>query len=575
MLKLAWWQRTPVETTVICTSVLSQRLVRFRVLDAVPASAWDNGVWLNLAASAEVTFSIVDDCRKQRCTTLQHTCMGWLPHPADGWMTALAERVGVFLCDPVSRYVSILLTGGPATGKTYVARYLMESASKAADVTVRYIDVLRLFEQSGHTTDAASVLAAEVKAIALHDNAVTALLLDNVDALTSNEEIPAVWIAVHALSDALESLQRSSACRVLVLSLCRSVAAVHPMLLRASLLQGEIIVAAAPSVAARRHFLQAFHEFATEPELSAAVEITAGWLAPQLLSPRSRQEIRGSLRPTQKTDGQAPLAQLYGVSSLINELDRLLLQPLMLHEWLDAAGISVPRGALVVGPSGSGKTALMAALQRHLALQRVRWQVIMRDGLSLLHKEVGRSEKNIQALLDECRACAPCLLFLDNLDALAPPRNHMSSETNVTADRTLSTLLVELDGVRSVADKPVVVIASAPSVASLDAAMVRPGRLDLHFELALPDTDTMARMLVEGIGVHLLEFVGGESSVRAAAESVFAEAANGRPLSFADVVAAVRAILLDAYGNAAAAADVKEYSLDSFHSVLRETFLRQ
>ncbi|EPY24013.1 hypothetical protein AGDE_12644 [Angomonas deanei] len=87
----------------------------------------------------------------------------------------------------------------------------------------------------------------------------------------------------------------------------------------------------------------------------------------------------------------------------------------------------------------------MTALARRLRELQVNFtlNVIIVDGLSLIEKEVGKTEKNISQLFQKARSRTPTVLFIDNLDALAPPRGQLTSETNLVADRSLSTLLTE------------------------------------------------------------------------------------------------------------------------------------
>ncbi|CUG89052.1 cell division cycle protein, putative, partial [Bodo saltans] len=280
---------------------------------------------------------------------------------------------------------------------------------------------------------------------------------------------------------------------------------------------------------------------------------------------------------------------------IVDKIERLLLFPFRHRQSLARSGVVCPKGALIVGPSGAGKTALLAALHSELRHEQRdvaqgghqqhanKLHVIMVDALSLLHKEVGRSEKNIQALLAEARASSPSVVFLDNLDAIAPPRGKNTRETNITADRTLSTLLVELDGVRDHRDAEVLVVASAPSVESLDAAMVRPGRLDLHLELQLPTADVMAQLIVDRLFLanpDVLQLEDGVDIGTAQTEVrriVLDRAASvGRSLTYADGVAAVRSVALHALsGCGSAAAPAMRISLRDLTDVVAEALTQR
>ncbi|CAD2215139.1 Type III restriction enzyme, res subunit/ATPase family associated with various cellular activities (AAA), putative [Angomonas deanei] len=136
---------------------------------------------------------------------------------------------------------------------------------------------------------------------------------------------------------------------------------------------------------------------------------------------------------------------LYGVGPCIASLERLLVWPLAHLTELQELGIPTTKGALLCGPTGCGKTVVMTALARRLRELQVNFtlNVIIVDGLSLIEKEVGKTEKNISQLFQKARSRTPTVLFIDNLDALAPPRGQLTSETNLVADRSLSTLLTE------------------------------------------------------------------------------------------------------------------------------------
>jgi AAA+ superfamily predicted ATPase len=186
-------------------------------------------------------------------------------------------------------------------------------------------------------------------------------------------------------------------------------------------------------------------------------------------------------------------SNLYGIDDDIRKVEELVVWPLAHLSLLRELAIPCAKGVLICGPSGSGKTALLSCLTRRLQLPDTRSiHVLSVDGLSLIEKEVGRSEKNIAQLFETARALAPTALFIDNLDALAPPRGRATAETNTTGDRTLSTLLTQMDGVGGQADRVVVVVASAPSIRTLDPAVCRPGRLDVHVHLRLPPTSASA-----------------------------------------------------------------------------------
>ncbi len=163
-----------------------------------------------------------------------------------------------------------------------------------------------------------------------------------------------------------------------------------------------------------------------------------------------------------------------------------LSQPLLFEK----IGLQPPRGILLYGPPGNGKTLLVKALSSQSNLN-----FISVKGPELLSKYVGESEQGVRELFTRARHAAPCIIFLDEVDALAPKRG-FDGRSPVT-DRVVSQLLTELDGVEALGN--VWVIAATNRLDMIDDALLRPGRLDFHLEVTRPDRDARAAIL----GVHL------------------------------------------------------------------------
>ncbi|MBI1867376.1 MAG: CDC48 family AAA ATPase [Methylocystis sp.] len=163
-----------------------------------------------------------------------------------------------------------------------------------------------------------------------------------------------------------------------------------------------------------------------------------------------------------------------------------LSQPLLFEK----IGLQPPRGILLHGPPGNGKTLLVKALASQSNLN-----FISVKGPQLLSKYVGESEQGVRELFARARQAAPCIVFFDEVDALAPKRG-LDGRSPVT-DRVVSQLLTELDGVEALTD--VWVIAATNRLDMVDEALLRPGRLDFQLEVARPDGAARAAIL----GVHL------------------------------------------------------------------------
>jgi transitional endoplasmic reticulum ATPase len=155
-----------------------------------------------------------------------------------------------------------------------------------------------------------------------------------------------------------------------------------------------------------------------------------------------------------------------------------------------------PRGILLTGPSGCGKTLLAQALGSNTALN-----FIVVQGPELLSKWVGDTERGIRELFRRARQAAPAVLFIDEIDAIAPPRGGNDSNASMV-DRLVGQLLLELD--RADPAAPVLVLAATNRPDRIDPALLRPGRFDAIITLALPDeSERLAILKVHCAGCPL------------------------------------------------------------------------
>jgi transitional endoplasmic reticulum ATPase len=166
-------------------------------------------------------------------------------------------------------------------------------------------------------------------------------------------------------------------------------------------------------------------------------------------------------------------------------LTEAVLWPLRHPDSFARLGVDPPRGVLLYGPPGCGKTFVVRALASsgQLSVHAVK-------GAELMDKWVGASEKAVRELFERARNSAPSLIFLDEVDALAPRRGQ-SSDSGVS-DRVVAALLTELDGVEPLRD--VVVLGATNRPELIDPALLRPGRLEkLVF---VPPPDAQARKAI-------------------------------------------------------------------------------
>ncbi len=175
-----------------------------------------------------------------------------------------------------------------------------------------------------------------------------------------------------------------------------------------------------------------------------------------------------------------------GLDEVKQELQEAVEWPMKYPGLYDKLGHSMPRGILLHGPSGTGKTLLAKAV----ATQSEANFVSVR-GPELLSKWVGESERGIREIFKRARQSAPCVVFFDEIDSIAPIRG-AGGETAVT-ERVVSQLLTELDGMENM--HGVIVLAATNRADMIDPALLRPGRFDKIIQIPLPDKESRKSIL--------------------------------------------------------------------------------
>lgn len=177
----------------------------------------------------------------------------------------------------------------------------------------------------------------------------------------------------------------------------------------------------------------------------------------------------------------------------LDEVKRVLKEsiewPLKYPELFDHMRTNPPKGILLYGPPGSGKTFLAKAVASESEIN-----FISVKGPELLSKWVGESERGIREVFRKAKQASPCIVFFDEIDAIAPIRG-ASSDSHVT-ERVISQFLTELDGMEEL--KGVIVLAATNRLDMVDPALLRPGRFDLRLELPTPD----AKARLEIFNIH-------------------------------------------------------------------------
>ncbi len=282
-----------------------------------------------------------------------------------------------------------------------------------------------------------------------------------------------------------------------------------------------------------------------EAALRAASRASADGQPPKL----NQEDLVGALsviRPLSRsaseelTIGNVTLDDVGDMIEAKQALTEAVLWPLQHPDTFARLGVDPPRGVLLYGPPGCGKTFVVRALAStgQLSVHAVK-------GSELMDKWVGSSEKAVRELFRRARDSAPSLVFLDEVDALAPRRGQ-SFDSGVT-DRVVAALLTELDGIDPLRDVVVLGATNRPDL--IDPALLRPGRLERLVFVEPPDAAarreilrTAAKSIPLSADVDL-DDIAGELNGYSAADCVAllreaALTAMRRSIDVADVTAA-------------------------------------
>lgn len=224
---------------------------------------------------------------------------------------------------------------------------------------------------------------------------------------------------------------------------------------------------------------------------------------------------------------QVRWADVGGLSGVKQQLTEAVEWPLKYPHLFEQAGVAPPKGLLLSGPPGVGKTLIAKAVAHESGVN-----VLSVKGPALLCRFVGESERAVRELFHKARQAAPCLIFLDEVDALIPARG--GGDTQVT-ERVLSQFLAEMDGLEDL--KGVFVLAATNRADLIDPAMLRPGRFDEVVTLPLPTETDRHEILT----VHLRGKPLGKG-VDAATLTAESEGMSGAELAAVCNRAALRAI---------------------------------
>ncbi|MHC1558753.1 AAA family ATPase [Actinomycetospora sp. C-140] len=412
----------------------------------------------------------------------------------------LLERLGA------AARLGVLVSGPEGVGKTTLAR----SVAAAAGARVVRLD--------GPAAAAIEAGAAAARVRECVDDAMSTapgvLLVTDAEVLLPAADPPPLSTLV------LEALGRAANTAGVALVVTSSRAeALDPRIRGADLVDRELTLPA-PGDRERAELLRVLLRgvpLAKDVDLDTVGARTPGFVAGDLVALRREAAVRAALRvgpdadgdPTLETDdllgavtsvrptslssgsqtlssGGLTLERVGDMVETKQALTETVLWPLRYPDSFARLGVDPPRGVLLYGPPGCGKTFLVRALAGTGALN-----VFVVKGAEVLDKFVGESERAVRALFRRAAAAAPALVFLDEIDALAPRRGG-STDAGVS-DRVVAALLTELDGAEPLRD--VVVLGATNRPELIDPALLRPGRLERRVYVPPPDAAARADIL--------------------------------------------------------------------------------
>lgn len=169
-----------------------------------------------------------------------------------------------------------------------------------------------------------------------------------------------------------------------------------------------------------------------------------------------------------------------GLEHVKERLRDLVERPLRHPEIFARVGLSSNLGVLLYGPPGTGKTLLAKAIARESGANFLPIQ-----GPELFSQWLGESEESVRHIFNVARRASPCIVFFDQLDAVAPKRSELEHEGTRAPQRVVNQLLAELDGMEQ--RSQVIVIGATNRLSMVDPAALRPGRFGVHLQVGLPD----------------------------------------------------------------------------------------
>ena len=186
--------------------------------------------------------------------------------------------------------------------------------------------------------------------------------------------------------------------------------------------------------------------------------------------------------------GDIKYSDVGGLGDQLNEIREIIELPLVNPGIFTRVGIKAPKGALLYGPPGTGKTLIARAVAHSTNASFLK--VV---STSLIASYIGESARLIREMFQYARAHQPCIIFIDEIDAIGAKRMGDGQSNDREMQRTLMELLAQMDGFSSTSQVKIIMATNRPDV--LDPALLRPGRLDRKIEIPLPNETARLEIL--------------------------------------------------------------------------------
>ncbi|ELA42654.1 26S proteasome subunit P45 family protein [Vittaforma corneae ATCC 50505] len=213
-------------------------------------------------------------------------------------------------------------------------------------------------------------------------------------------------------------------------------------------------------------------------KLGTRVSLDVTTLTITLILPREVDPMIQSMAEERPKD--VDFNSIGGLNEQIREIREVIELPIKNPEIFKRVGIKPPKGVLLYGPPGTGKTLIARAVASTMDVTFLR--VVCS---ALIEKYIGESSRMIREMFAYAKSKAPCIIFMDEVDAIGGKRSDESNSSDREVQRTLMELLNQMDGFADLDDVKIIMATNRPDI--LDPALLRPGRLDRKIEIPLPN----------------------------------------------------------------------------------------